>query len=50
MIEDPEIEFTTTPANSMKYAEFMHKVDALKNQPASWQDYFFEEIHDLQGS
>jgi NitT/TauT family transport system substrate-binding protein len=52
MIDDPEIEFVIAPANSMKYAEFMAKeeVGAIENQPASWQDYFFEEIHDLDGS
>lgn len=50
MIDDPEIEFVTAPANSMKYAEFMHKVEAIKNLPESWQDYFFEDVHDLDGS
>lgn len=52
MIDDPEIEFTMTPANSMKYAEFMAKeeVGAISNRPQSWQDYFFEEIHHLEGS
>lgn len=50
MINDPEIEFVTPPANSMKYAEFMHKVDAIENEPESWQDYFFEEVHDQDGS
>ena len=50
MVRDPEITYTMTPANTMKYAEFMHKVEAIKNMPESWQDYFFEEIHDLEGS
>jgi NitT/TauT family transport system substrate-binding protein len=34
----------------MKYAEFMHKVGAIKNLPERWQDYFFEEIHGQKGS
>jgi NitT/TauT family transport system substrate-binding protein len=50
MINDPEIEFTTAPQNTIKYADFMHKVGAIKNQPDSWQDYFFEEIHGQEGS
>lgn len=50
IVMDPEIEFTVAPKNTMKYAAFMHKVGALKNKPASWQDYFFPEIHDEEGS
>lgn len=50
MLADPEIEFTIAPKNTGKYAEFMHKVGALKNKPASWKDYFFEDIHGEQGS
>jgi NitT/TauT family transport system substrate-binding protein len=50
IVMDEENEFTLTPRNTTKYAEFMHRVGALKNQPASWKDYFFPEIHDLPGS
>ncbi|UCF76266.1 MAG: ABC transporter substrate-binding protein [Betaproteobacteria bacterium] len=50
IVLDPENEFTVTPRNTMKYAEFMHKVGALKTKASSWKDYFFPEIHDLSGS
>jgi NitT/TauT family transport system substrate-binding protein len=50
IVMDEENEFTLTPRNTTKYAEFMHRVGALKNKPASWKDYFFPEIHDLPGS
>ena len=50
IVMDDENAFTMTPRNTMKYADFMHKVGALKNKPASWKDYFFPEIHDLPGS
>jgi NitT/TauT family transport system substrate-binding protein len=50
IVQDPEIEYTTVPINTMKYAEFMHKVGAIKNLPERWQDYFFEEIHGQKGS
>lgn len=50
IIEDPEVTYTMTPLNTMKYADFMHKVGAIKNQPENWQTYFFEEVHDLDGS
>ena len=50
MITDPDIDYTTTPANLMKHAEFMYKVGRLKHLPASWKDLFFAEAHDLKGS
>jgi len=49
IVLDEENEFTLTPRNTMKYAEFMHRVGALKNKPAVWKEYFFPEIHDLPG-
>ena len=50
MIEDPDITFTTTPNNTMKFAEFMHEIGVLNTLPGSWQDYYFEDIHDAPGS
>jgi NitT/TauT family transport system substrate-binding protein len=50
MITDPDIDYTTTPANLMKHAEFMYKVGRIKRLPASWKDLFFAEAHDLKGS
>ena len=50
IVNDPEITFTMTPKNTMKYARFMHKVGAIKVLPASWKDYFFPEIYNLPGS
>jgi NitT/TauT family transport system substrate-binding protein len=50
MISDPDIEYTTAPANLMKHAEFMHRVGRLKHLPASWKDLFFTEAHGLNGS
>jgi NitT/TauT family transport system substrate-binding protein len=50
MVEDPDISFTTTPNNTMKFAEFMHEIGVLNTLPESWQDYYFEDIHDASGS
>lgn len=50
VLEDPDIEFTTTPANMMKYARFMHDIGSIGHMPESWRDLFFEEIHDAPGS
>ena len=38
------------PENVMKIHGFMHKVGALKNMPAAWQDLFFPEAHGLKGN
>ena len=50
MLDSPYIEYSVAPQNTMKYAAFMSKVGTLKNQPASWKDYFFPEAHDQAGS
>lgn len=43
IIGNPEIQFTITPTNTYPLADFLHRVGAIKNKPASWQDYFFTE-------
>lgn len=48
IIENPQFEFTITPKNTYPMAEFLYRVGAIKNKPASWQDYFFEDAK-LQG-
>ena len=50
MIEDPDITYTTTPNNTMKFAEFMHEIGVLNTLPESWQDYYFDDVHDQPGS
>lgn len=50
VLEDPQIAFTTTPQNVKKYADFMHQIGSIRNQPASWKDLFFPEIHGVAGS
>lgn len=50
MLNDPEIQYTTTPKNMMKYVEFMHRIGSIKQKPDSWKDMFFPEVHNLQGS
>jgi NitT/TauT family transport system substrate-binding protein len=39
-----------TPEHTMDLAKFMHRVGMIKNEPSSWKDMFFEDIHDLPGS
>lgn len=50
VLGDPQIRFTTTPENVMKYAVFMHNIGSLRRRPASWKDLFFPEIHGAPGS
>jgi NitT/TauT family transport system substrate-binding protein len=50
MLNDPNIVFTQTPQNIMKYADFMAKVGAIKVRPDSWKDLFFPNVHGTAGS
>jgi NitT/TauT family transport system substrate-binding protein len=50
LLADPDIRFTTTPSNTMRYAEFMHSIGSIETLPSSWQDLFFPEIHTAAGS
>ena len=50
LLNDPEIVFTTTPQNVMKYVDFMLKTGAIKTKPDSWKDLFFPNIHSVAGS
>ena len=50
MLNDPEIQFTMTPNNTMKYVEFMHKIGSIKVKPDSWKEMYFPNAQKLQGS
>lgn len=50
MMMNPQIRFTMTPENTMRFANFLHKVGSIKQLPASWKDMFSSEIHNLPGS
>jgi NitT/TauT family transport system substrate-binding protein len=50
VLNDPDVRFTTTPQNVMKYAEFMNSVGSIERLPASWKGLFFPENHSSPGS
>ena len=50
MLEDPEVEMTTTPHKTMRTAEFMSTVGTIKAKPVDWRDMWFPEIHGRDGS
>lgn len=50
VVAGPQVRWTLTPESTMKFARFMAETGTLKVAPASWKDYFFPEIHDVNGS
>jgi NitT/TauT family transport system substrate-binding protein len=50
VIDNPDVTFTTVPKGTFLYAEFLAKIGAIKNKPASWKDYTFDDLHDKPGS
>ena len=50
ILNDPEVVFTTTPQNILKYVNFMNKVGSIKATPSSWKELFFPEAHSSAGS
>ncbi len=49
IIKNPQVQFKTAPQNTYTLASFMHRVGAIKNQPASARDYFFDDAHSARG-
>jgi NitT/TauT family transport system substrate-binding protein len=50
IINDPQIEYSLTPSNTMKMIDFMYRTGAIKMKPASWKELFFPNMHELPGS
>lgn len=50
IILDEQTRFSLTPERILPYAQFMNEVGTLRNRPESWEELFFPEIHDLDGS
>lgn len=48
--QEDKIFYTPTPSKMMLHAEFMHKIGSIRNQPTSWKDFFWENLHDRPGS
>ena len=50
LMSDPQVKYTLAPENVLPYSQFMFKIGTLKNEPKSWKDLFFSDIHDMAGS
>src|SRR4030081_1382183 len=50
VLTGPDVQWTMTPAATMKFANLTRRLGSIKHEPASWQDMFFPEIGELKGS
>ena len=49
IIKNPQVQFSVAPQNTYGLAQFLYRVGAIKKQPASWRDYFFDDPVITQG-
>ncbi|RYF02179.1 MAG: ABC transporter substrate-binding protein [Comamonadaceae bacterium] len=50
IIKNPEVQFKIKPENTLGLGQFLHRVGAIKNEPKSVKDYFFEDAHTVNGN
>lgn len=50
ILRDPQVQFSIVPQNTFGLAQFMYRVGAIRNQPKSWRDYFFDDPATAGGS
>ncbi|RSZ58350.1 ABC transporter substrate-binding protein [Massilia atriviolacea] len=50
VIKNPKIQFQVAPQNTFGLAQFLYQAGALKKQPTSWRDYFFQSPAVASGS
>jgi NitT/TauT family transport system substrate-binding protein len=48
IIQSKDVQFKLEPQNTFTLAQFMHRVGAIKNKPASARDYFFNDAHNAK--
>jgi NitT/TauT family transport system substrate-binding protein len=50
ILRDPQVQFKTAPQNTLGLAQFMYRTGAIRNEPKSWRDYFFDDPATAGGS
>lgn len=50
ILQSPEVKFTVTPQNTLALGQFMYRVGAIKHNPESIKDYFFDDPHVASGN
>ena len=50
ILEQPNMVFSPAPQNLLKAAQYFFRAGFIKQNPQSWKEFFFPEVHDLPGS
>ena len=50
VIRSPDVDYKLALQNTYRLAEFMHRVGAIRNKPASAKDYVFDDAHNAGAS
>jgi NitT/TauT family transport system substrate-binding protein len=50
ILRDPHVQYKIMPQNTFGLAQFMYRVGAIRNEPKSWRDYFFDDPATAGGS
>lgn len=50
VLSDPDTKYTIIPLGTLKFADFMNRIGAIKQKPASFKDFTFEDLHASSGS
>lgn len=43
ILQDPQVQFKVAPQNTLGLGRFLHRVGAIKQEPGSIKDYFFDD-------
>jgi NitT/TauT family transport system substrate-binding protein len=50
ILNQPNMVYSAAPQNLVKAAQYFSRAGFIKQNPVSWKEFFFPEIHDLPGS
>ncbi len=50
VLSDPEVQYTLIPQGTLKFADFMNRIGAIKAKPTSWKEFTFDDLHGASGS
>lgn len=50
VIKNPQVQFKVQPQNTLALGQFLYRVGAIKNEPKSIKDYFFDDALTSNGS
>lgn len=50
VLADPDTQYTLVPLGTLKFADFMNRIGAIKAKPTSWKDFTFDDLHTASGS